>query len=532
MHGITFNYSSSVSEPDIQRMDVACFIGFVSVIKDGYISSELEKWWNAHGWRDTITDEEQLIDRPFPVESWDMFQSLFNIHRLTHQGQVQSLAPGDPVSAAADDHNYIDNYLACAVHAFFRQGGRKCYIIPMGPPLTYFASETEKFKQTLQLFYGASVAQKLTENQILKLEHLLDFPLPGLVDGTQDMELHQSVTHLMDLTDVTYVCFPDLVELFTSDIKEMSQRPEKLGPEVFVQCSKNESTGPWKYTQSYQAPRISKDSYKIWNRFIELTLEFLDIHAPTTQLVASLPLPDHSASVDFETFITRDLLVVHAEKEGLYRRLQLVFPWLKTDQSYGLPEFAEPPEGTLTGLLAKGAIVNGAYQSIAGSLVPSVYDLIPLNTEAYTPLEDSGLRFNQRISYLDFVPSGIELNSDVTAVSTPSYRYAVVRRIMILIQRTASVMGLDYVFETNTQSTWQSIVDAVSDLLMKIYQKNGLWGATPEKAFSVHCGMETMTQQDIDNGRFIVNITLQPAVPIEHITVNMLVEKGDVTLSV
>jgi len=117
----------------------------------------------------------------------------------------------------------------------------------------------------------------------------------------------------------------------------------------------------------------------------------------------------------------------------------------------------------------------------------------------------------------------------VTAVYGLTYRYAVIRRIMMLVHKSAHAIGLNYAFETSSERVWRSIQDALSDLLLKIYQKHGLSGASPEDAFSVVCDRSTMTQQDIDSGRFIVNISLQPALPIERITVNMLIDRGGPT---
>ena len=619
MRGITFNHSGPVGQNDTHRMDVVCFIGFVPLKTDMRIPAASQRWWHAHGWRDTGTGAPDLWDRPYPVESWDAFQSLFDERRLTHQARLQSQALDDPLTisqadatlhlivdqqckkieleaaagslalsdlvdqlnqgfqakldgrAAArldgaggparlvikrtdrqrageltvfanpslgfpasiqDDDGYLDNYLAAAVRAFFREGGRKCYLIPMGVPLPYAAGQTARFKQVLQLFWGPALTKSLSDSAALRLEDLIDYPLPGLVDGRQDMEKRQSLAHLIDLTDVTYVCFPDLVELFSAGVIEMAQRPRQPREEVFVVCSQNETAGPWFYVTPYQAPALPKQGYRIWNRFIDLTLGFLDAHAPHTQLVASLPLPDNSAAKDFEPFVATELLETGAEKDGLYRRLQLTYPWLKTDQSGNLPQSTEPPEGTLAGLLATGAILDGAYRSIAGTGTRSVYDLMPLDFDACTPLADTGLSFNKRISVFDFVPAGIELQSDVTAVNTPAYRYAVVRRIMILVQRAAAMLGLNYVFETSDPRTWESIENTFSALLMNIYQQNGLWGATADKAFAVVCDRSTMTQNDIDNGRFIVNITMQPAVPIEQIKVNLTIAKGNVRTSV
>ena len=299
-----------------------------------------------------------------------------------------------------------------------------------------------------------------------------------------------------------------------------------------MECSQDEVPGPWFYLQPYRAPRISIRGYRVWKRLIDRALGFLANHAPTTQLVAALPLPDAAAEKEFEAFVLSQLLSKQACADDLYRRLQLVFPWLKTGMSGALPEAAEPPEGALLGLLAMGALTQGAYRSIAGSLIDQAYDLLPVHTDAYEHPSDSGIPFFRRICFFDVVPSGIALQSDVTAVGGLTYRYAVIRRIMILVYKAAHAIGLNYAFETSNQRVWKSIEDALSDLLLKIYQKRGLSGASPEDAFSVVCDRSTMTQQDIDNGRFIVNISLQPAVPIERITVNLLIDRSGLTKTV
>ena len=42
-------------------------------------------------------------------------------------------------------------------------------------------------------------------------------------------------------------------------------------------------------------------------------------------------------------------------------------------------------------------------------------------------------------------------------------------------------------------------------------------GSTPEEAFYVKCDRETMTQDDIDNGRLICEIGVSPVKPAEFV---------------
>ena len=616
MRGIAFEYSSPVSAAAPTRMDVACFIGFVSPNRSEPPPESLTTWWQESGFGEP---SDGVTNRPVPVESREAFYAIFDDQRMSHQAQVHShaladplpIAPGDgrlhlivdrsvyeidvvgggtsmPLSALVaqlntkfaeqlngrvralldtspgfkrivlkrtalqesgeltvhanrsfgfartvqDDDARQESYLAAAVRAFFRQGGRKCYVISMGDPLPFVSPAADRCKKAVQLFWGQALNDRLGPGVALKLEDLLTMYLPGLVDGTGDMRQPQSLAYLADLSDVTYLCFPDLVELFSGDMEPLEERPRQPKPEVFVECSREEAAGPWFYLQPFRAPRVSTPGYRVWKRFIDRALGFLANYAPNTQLVAALPLPDATAEKEFETLVLSQLLGEDTSADDLYRRLQLVFPWLKTDMSSALPEAAEPPEGTLLGLLATGALTQGAYRSIAGSLIEQAYDLLPLHSDAYVRPDDSGIPFFKRVCVFDAVPAGIALQSDVTAVSGLTYRYAVVRRIMMLVHKAAHTIGLNYTFEASSQRVWKSIEDALSDLLLKIYQKHGLGGASPEEAFSVVCDRSTMTQQDIDNGRFIVNISLQPAVPIERITVNLLIDRSGQTRTV
>ena len=66
----------------------------------------------------------------------------------------------------------------------------------------------------------------------------------------------------------------------------------------------------------------------------------------------------------------------------------------------------------------------------------------------------------------------------------------------------------------------------MADLLGGLLEIGALRGATPEEAFQVRCDRSTMTQNDIDNGRVIVTVIFDPAVPIGRIVVVLAIGEG------
>ena len=84
-------------------------------------------------------------------------------------------------------------------------------------------------------------------------------------------------------------------------------------------------------------------------------------------------------------------------------------------------------------------------------------------------------------------------------------------------------------FEPNGPATWRMVERNLTRLLARIYGDNGLRGRTAADAFSVQCDDSVMTRQDVDAGRLIGVIQVQPAVPLNQIVVALsLNELGQV----
>ena len=59
----------------------------------------------------------------------------------------------------------------------------------------------------------------------------------------------------------------------------------------------------------------------------------------------------------------------------------------------------------------------------------------------------------------------------------------------------------------------------MEQLLTAFWREGGLGGASPDEAFSVRCDRGTMNQNDLDNGRLRVEVSVLPLAAVERISV-------------
>jgi hypothetical protein len=188
--------------------------------------------------------------------------------------------------------------------------------------------------------------------------------------------------------------------------------------------------------------------------------------------------------------------------------LQIAAPWARTPEAASLPGTLIAPDGVLAGLLASHTLQLGTFRSAAGRGVPSVEDL-----ETSTPPPVA--------AFLTRAPRGIELASDTTTSADPSWRIAAVSRLMALLVRAARRLGHSALFEPSGEMLWRDLEMQIGILLTSIHAAGGLAGRAASEGFSVRCDRSTMTQADIDNGRLIAAVSFSPALPIERIAITL-----------
>jgi Bacteriophage tail sheath protein len=527
---VSFEVEPPVAPSAPNRTDVACFVGFVGT-RGRPVPTLIRQWLVERGWLKGVggtlwvPDEARvmaLLDVPVPIESWAMFDRLFAWDRRPVDERIPP--------------RWATTYLGAAVRSFFAQGGRKCYVVRVGDPCVLTARAPTRRAQ---------------------LGHLLP-GFPGEVTSVAvDPASWRGVGHLFGLPDVSFLCLPDLADIVRADrtVPAVTPHPPPR-PERFLECSDGEQVPSQdQLVTTFPAPTCDRDGYQLWAQALERAAFLLappadarlaGIRGPrVAQLIAALPLPDPEFKDGPVAALVADLMSRPLGSGGLVLPslgtsfLQLVYPWARTPGSANLPGALESPDAVLTGVLARNALTRGSYRSAAGLELADVYDLSPLLTEAELSWSPDPARsparrpgtFADHVSVLGRVPAGMRVLTDVTASRDEVYRPGGVHRLMSTILRAAQRIGEDIVFEPSGERVWATIQAHLSTLMLALYDDGALRGASATDAFQVRCDRSTMSQNDIDNGRLIVELQFQAAAPIEHVTVQLALDaSGQISL--
>jgi phage tail sheath protein FI len=75
--------------------------------------------------------------------------------------------------------------------------------------------------------------------------------------------------------------------------------------------------------------------------------------------------------------------------------------------------------------------------------------------------------------------------------------------------------------QPNAEPLWANVRSTAANYLMGLFRKGTLKGDKPDQAYFVKCGLDTMTQLDIDNGRVIVLVGFAPIAPAEFTNIRL-----------
>ena len=104
------------------------------------------------------------------------------------------------------------------------------------------------------------------------------------------------------------------------------------------------------------------------------------------------------------------------------------------------------------------------------------------------------------------------------AAESDEWRYVPVRRLFNSVEKDIKGTMQSMMFEPNNQPTWERVRAAINNYLYGLWRQGGLAGIKPEEAYRVWIGLnETMTQDDITNGKMIVKVGMAAVRPAEFI---------------
>ncbi|NNE64774.1 MAG: phage tail sheath family protein [Gammaproteobacteria bacterium] len=513
MRGLSFQSQKPVIPGSPNRMDVACFVGLVD-LRDDAPREDINQWLYEQSWLNSAQgfaatyhrdSAEDLLDVPVPIESWERFTQLFEWNQREFNADLSGAA-----------------YLATAVRAFFAQGGRRCYVVRVASPLSLLADETERHQLIANLVPG----------------------FPSQVSSiTPDRSSWAGVGHLLGLPDVTMLCLPDLPDLVRITVTDIDTDIPTQGtlPEQFVVCSDPVAAPPPdNLLEALPAPTSDAAGFSLWGNVIHQLALFLSDHRRDVQLIAAIPLPDNSSEqlIDFFGFMHEQSWFngnLNSNPGIASAFVQLCYPWLRSAGSDLLPQHLEPPDGSLAGLLARNAITRGAFRSVTALNQRDVRDIYPAlsQQQQFTPYAEAAdsATLIDRVSLFGHSLNGVRVLSDVTTSDSSAHRPANINRIISMVVRSARLAGEEYVFESNGERLWSEITQRLNDVLRILFDLGALRGEEPEDAFFVRCDKTTMSQQDLDSGRVIVEVEFNPAASIESIAVILSMQQsGQVSL--
>ncbi|MBC7627334.1 phage tail sheath C-terminal domain-containing protein [Ferruginibacter sp.] len=103
------------------------------------------------------------------------------------------------------------------------------------------------------------------------------------------------------------------------------------------------------------------------------------------------------------------------------------------------------------------------------------------------------------------------------------WRYISVRRFFIMVEESVNNATQQFVFEPNDENTWVRIKSMIQNYLTERWKEGALMGASVKEAFFVHVGLNlTMSEQDILEGRLIIQVGLAVVRPAEFIILRFM----------
>lgn len=219
---------------------------------------------------------------------------------------------------------------------------------------------------------------------------------------------------------------------------------------------------------------------------------------------AVLDIPRDAKKVD-EVIAHRDIF--DSDYVALYH------PWLEVFDPLDKKNIAIPPSGSILGIYARSDNSRGVHKAPANEVVRACVGLdAQFNKGEQDILNPKGINLIRA-----FPGQGIRVWGARTATSNPSWKYINVRRLFIFIEESIKANTSWAVFEPNDEVLWTRVKRTIDVFLTGMWRDGSLAGSAPSEAFFVNIGRNTMSQDDIENGRLVCVIGVAPVKPAEFV---------------
>lgn len=390
------------------------------------------------------------------------------------------------LNAALADADRSKHLMYYSLQAFYANGGGPCYIVSVG---------------------GYSEIPEDAGN-----------PIPAIQPGDNTPTLmYRGLAEVKKVDEVTLICFPES--------QGVSTQADQIGlfDAAMAQCFELKD----RFTVMDLYAHQGRDVDAIADEFRANPAGDSD-----TRSYGGVYFPDLNTTFDYAfdptTVIINHQLVI-GDADPVAGGLNEENLTALSDDFADLRVPAETAIKQLPCRIPASPVVLGAYARVDNAR--GVFKA-PANVKLNNVI-DPVLKINDELQAgLNVTPSGLSINAIRTFVgrgnviygartldgNSNDFRYVPVRRFLIFAEESIKKAMEQFVFEPNDANTWATVRGSIENFLTQQWNAGALAGAKPEQAFFVRVALgETMTAQDILEGRMIVAIGLAIVRPAEFI---------------
>ena len=263
--------------------------------------------------------------------------------------------------------------------------------------------------------------------------------------------------------------------------------------------------------------KVANNDYSAALAELEKIEEVSLVYSPNAQAVPNLAdlLIDHcerlrSRFVIFDSVKGQDpSSVTKPRRESSFAALY--YPWIQVKEEKTEKVCLVPPGGHVAGVYARNDIERGVHKAPANVPIKGVAGF----EFAINSRQQDNLNFENVNTIRAFTGRGIMVWGARTLSKDSETKYVNVRRLLIYLEQSIKKGTAWAVFEPNNEATWAKVKATVENFLTLAWRDGMLVGAKQHEAYFVKCDRSIMTQNDIDNGKLIIQIGVAITKPAE-----------------
>jgi len=187
------------------------------------------------------------------------------------------------------------------------------------------------------------------------------------------------------------------------------------------------------------------------------------------------------------------------------------------------------PCGAVAGVYARTAAAHGVWKAPAGqeaTLTGATGVTVALADTEIERLNPCGVNCLRILPAQGVVAWGARTLMGDDALAS-EWKYVPVRRLALYVESSLAAIMASTLNEAaeaaieGGEPLWAMLRQQGGAFLHDLFQIGALVGATPREAYFVKCDRTTMTQDDIDQGRLIMQVGIAPVKPAEFVIIQI-----------